>query len=205
MLTLICKFQPLTAILTGALLYAVYYWLLRLKTNAATAQTFIAAAAVVVTLFTYLTPARLVEPPTLTASATQWPLAYEQLPQSTKPTTATTPETGTATGKAVSTSRPATVLPDGQRLLDNASVVVGIYVAGVVLMLLYFLAQLLWYRRECRRGQLISTEADAHVYATDIAQPFSFGKSIFLEVFVKVDKEWRQSERAMKAYGYALD
>ena len=29
-----------------------------------------------------------------------------------------------------------------------------------------------------------------------------FGKSIFLEVFVKVDKDWRQSERAMKAYGY---
>ena len=32
-----------------------------------------------------------------------------------------------------------------------------------------------------------------------------FGKSIFLEVFVKVDKDWRQSDRAMKAYGYDLD
>lgn len=32
-----------------------------------------------------------------------------------------------------------------------------------------------------------------------------FGKSIYLEVFVKVDKDWRQSERAMKAYGYSLD
>ena len=32
-----------------------------------------------------------------------------------------------------------------------------------------------------------------------------FGKSIFLEVFVKVDKDWRQSDRAMKAYGYNLD
>ena len=33
----------------------------------------------------------------------------------------------------------------------------------------------------------------------------SFGKSIYLEVFVKVDKDWRQSDRAMKAYGYNLD
>ena len=32
-----------------------------------------------------------------------------------------------------------------------------------------------------------------------------FGKSIFLDVFVKVDKDWRQSDRAMKAYGYNLD
>ena len=32
-----------------------------------------------------------------------------------------------------------------------------------------------------------------------------FGKSIWLEIFVKVDKDWRQSDRAMKAYGYNLD
>ena len=32
-----------------------------------------------------------------------------------------------------------------------------------------------------------------------------FGKSIFLETYVKVDKDWRQSQRAMKAYGYDLD
>ena len=32
-----------------------------------------------------------------------------------------------------------------------------------------------------------------------------FGKSIFLETYVKVDKDWRQSQRAMKAYGYDLN
>jgi len=32
-----------------------------------------------------------------------------------------------------------------------------------------------------------------------------FGKSIYLEVFVKVDKDWRKSDRAMKAYGYNLE
>ena len=32
-----------------------------------------------------------------------------------------------------------------------------------------------------------------------------FGKSIYLEIFVKVDKDWRQSSRAMKQYGYDLE
>ncbi len=32
-----------------------------------------------------------------------------------------------------------------------------------------------------------------------------FGKSIYLETFVKVDKDWRNSDRAMKMYGYSLD
>ncbi len=32
-----------------------------------------------------------------------------------------------------------------------------------------------------------------------------FGKSIYLEIFVKVDKDWRSSERAMKSFGYKLD
>ena len=31
------------------------------------------------------------------------------------------------------------------------------------------------------------------------------GKSIFLDVYVKVDKDWRQSEKAMRSYGYKLD
>ena len=32
-----------------------------------------------------------------------------------------------------------------------------------------------------------------------------FGKTIYLEVFVKVDKDWRNSDRALKSYGYNLD
>ena len=29
-----------------------------------------------------------------------------------------------------------------------------------------------------------------------------FGKSIYLEVFVKVDKDWRNSDRSLRQYGY---
>lgn len=32
-----------------------------------------------------------------------------------------------------------------------------------------------------------------------------FGKNIFLEIFVKVDKDWRNSERELKSFGYNLD
>ena len=32
-----------------------------------------------------------------------------------------------------------------------------------------------------------------------------FGKKIYLQCFVKVDKDWRSSERAMKMYGYDLE
>ena len=32
-----------------------------------------------------------------------------------------------------------------------------------------------------------------------------FGKSVFLEVFVKVDKDWRNSDRARKSFGYNLE
>lgn len=32
-----------------------------------------------------------------------------------------------------------------------------------------------------------------------------FGKSIFLEVFVKVDKDWRSNTKRLEAYGYKLD
>ncbi len=32
-----------------------------------------------------------------------------------------------------------------------------------------------------------------------------FGKAIFLETFIRVNKDWRQSDKAMKSYGYKLD
>lgn len=32
-----------------------------------------------------------------------------------------------------------------------------------------------------------------------------FGKKIYLEIFVKVDKDWRSSDRALKAFGYYQD
>ena len=176
MLTLICKFQPLAAILIGALFYAVYYWVLRLKTSSAAAQTFIIAAVVVVTLFSFVTPATVVEPPVASMSAVQVPVAWEELRQqpAAAPPTATPPP-HSATQGYVATAHP-TALP---RHLD-VSLIMAVYAGGVVLMLLYFISQLLWYARVRRHCQHVSTDGPARVYATDLSQPFSFGQSIFL-------------------------
>ena len=32
-----------------------------------------------------------------------------------------------------------------------------------------------------------------------------FGKTIFLETFVKVDKDWRSSDKELRNFGYQLD
>ena len=32
-----------------------------------------------------------------------------------------------------------------------------------------------------------------------------FGKTIFLETFVKVDKDWRNSDKELRNFGYQLD
>ncbi|MBO7268040.1 MAG: KH domain-containing protein, partial [Bacteroidaceae bacterium] len=32
-----------------------------------------------------------------------------------------------------------------------------------------------------------------------------FGKSIYLETFVKVDKDWRNSDKELRSFGYNLE
>ena len=32
-----------------------------------------------------------------------------------------------------------------------------------------------------------------------------FGKTIFLETYVKVDKDWRSSDKELRNFGYQLD
>ena len=66
----------------------------------------------------------------------------------------------------------------------------------------------IYVERESQKGIIIGHEGVAlkrvSTEARKSLEKF-FGKSIYLEVFVKVDKDWRQSDRAMKAYGYNLE
>ena len=66
----------------------------------------------------------------------------------------------------------------------------------------------IYVERESQKGIIIGHQGVAlkrvSTEARKSLEKF-FGKSIFLEVFVKVDKDWRQSDRAMKAYGYNLE
>ena len=66
----------------------------------------------------------------------------------------------------------------------------------------------IYVERESQKGIIIGHQGVAlkrvSTEARKSLEKF-FGKSIFLEVYVKVDKDWRQSDRAMKAYGYSLE
>ena len=66
----------------------------------------------------------------------------------------------------------------------------------------------IYVERDSQKGIIIGHQGKAlKKVATEARKSLEkfFGKSIFLEVFVKVDKDWRQSDRAMKAYGYNLE
>ena len=67
---------------------------------------------------------------------------------------------------------------------------------------------IIYVERESQKGIIIGHQGVAlkrvSTEARKSLEKF-FGKSIYLQVFVKVDKDWRQSDRAMKAYGYDLE
>ena len=66
----------------------------------------------------------------------------------------------------------------------------------------------IYVERESQKGIIIGHQGVAlkrvSTEARKSLEKF-FGKTIYLEVFVKVDKDWRSSDRAMKAFGYNLD
>ncbi|MCD8317650.1 MAG: GTPase Era [Paraprevotella sp.] len=66
----------------------------------------------------------------------------------------------------------------------------------------------IYVERESQKGIVIGHKGVAlKKVSTEARKSLArfFGKSIYLETFVKVDKDWRSSERALKSFGYKLD
>lgn len=66
----------------------------------------------------------------------------------------------------------------------------------------------IYVERESQKGIIIGHQGVALKRVASEARKSLekfFGKTIFLETYVKVNKDWRSSERAMKAYGYQLE
>ena len=66
----------------------------------------------------------------------------------------------------------------------------------------------IYVERESQKGIIIGHQGVAlKRVSTEARRDLErfFGKKIFLQCFVKVDKDWRSSERAMKAFGYDLE
>ena len=66
----------------------------------------------------------------------------------------------------------------------------------------------IYVERESQKGIIIGHQGVALKRVSSEARrdlERFFGKKIYLQCFVKVDKDWRSSERAMKQYGYNLE
>ena len=66
----------------------------------------------------------------------------------------------------------------------------------------------IYVERESQKGIIIGAQGKAlKKVSTEARKSLEkfFGKSIYLEVFVKVDKDWRNSDRSLKMYGYNPD
>ena len=66
----------------------------------------------------------------------------------------------------------------------------------------------IYVERDSQKGIIIGKEGRAlKKVATEARRSLErfFGKSIFLETFVKVDKDWRNSDRELRNFGYNLE
>ncbi|KAA6333675.1 GTPase Era [termite gut metagenome] len=67
---------------------------------------------------------------------------------------------------------------------------------------------IIYVERESQKGIIIGKEGKAlKKVATEARRDLErfFGKSIYLETFVKVDKDWRSSEKELRSFGYQPD
>ena len=66
----------------------------------------------------------------------------------------------------------------------------------------------IYVERDSQKGIIIGHQGKAlKKVATEARKTLEhfFGKSIYLETFVKVDKDWRSSDKELKNFGYQLD
>lgn len=172
---------PLMGLVVAALLYVVYRVALRLKCSAPQSMTYIFCAVLGITLSTFVSLNRAVEPmpsysiasvsPTL--SATSHEELFSATPASNRMVEDVT-SLNTTEGAGKTSSTAATLFHDVMPLLG------WMYLAGIIIIIANLLLQLLWYIRERRQSAVISNDGDATIYSTNIQAPFSFGRSIFI-------------------------
>jgi GTPase len=66
----------------------------------------------------------------------------------------------------------------------------------------------IYVERDSQKGIIIGKQGKAlKKVATEARHSLEkfFGKSVFLETFVKVDKDWRSSDKELKNFGYQMD
>ena len=172
---------PLMGLVVAVLLYTVYRVALRLKCSAPQSMTYIYCAILATTLSTFISLNRTVEP------------ALSYVTTSVSPTlSATSPEKSTATTPASNNMVEDVANLNTSESIGNATssaaslfqnvmpLLKWVYLAGILVIIVNLVLQLLWYIRERRQCDIISYDSDATIYSTDTQVPFSFGRSIFI-------------------------
>ncbi len=70
------------------------------------------------------------------------------------------------------------------------------------------ISAVIYVERDSQKGIIIGKQGKAlKKVSTEARRSLEkfFGKTIFLETYVKVDKDWRNSERELRSFGYQLD
>ena len=70
------------------------------------------------------------------------------------------------------------------------------------------ISAVIYVERDSQKGIIIGKQGKAlKKVATEARRDLErfFGKTIFLETFVKVDKDWRSSDKELRNFGYQLD
>lgn len=163
--------HPLEGIALAGVMFALYYWVIRLRCRARMAQAFIFVAVLAATLCTFVTLSVMVETdkPTYlnhaTTQVTQPQPAMDEV--AAAPMQQDAPLSPKDSGKDVS-------------LLQHHDLLTLLYVLGVVAVVIGFVVQMSWYWRMRRKSKLETEDGGVEVFTVPCNTPFSFVKSVFL-------------------------
>ena len=155
----------------AGVMFALYYWVIRLRCRARMVQAFIFVAVLAATLCTFVTLSVIVETdkPTYLNHAT---------------TQVTQPQPAMDEVAAVPMQQDAPLSPKDSgkdvSLLQHHDLLTLLYVLGVVAVVIGFVVQMSWYWRMRRKSKLETEDGGVEVFTAPCNTPFSFVKSVFL-------------------------
>ena len=168
------SFHPLEGIVLAAVLFALYYWIIRLRCHARKAQAFIFTAVLAVSLCSFTSLSVVLD--------TDKPIhANPSTPQ-----TAQSPATASEATDGPSQPMPTAISPTDRAwsnmpLHQYSKLLIWLYAAGAAAVVISIIVQIIWYWR-MRRGSILEMEDEngVSIFSTRCATPFSFFKSVFL-------------------------
>ena len=171
-------FYPLSGLALGGFLYAVYYFLLRLRCNPHWSQMFIVASVVLATLYTFVAPVRSVQ-----ASASEAPAAQPVVLQSIEQAFAKAHrERPLLSEKAEREAIMSEAAESGSLVAMAYQNVHWLYLFGVAILIAVYFLQLAYLWMLCRLHHRVDETVErVRVFELPSGQPpFSFGRCVFM-------------------------